>query len=105
MEGAELADLRRSLRTLLAGEAAPGGCTVASAGTLEEIRRETQSGGHIELVVPEVSDLDKGLISVASPIGKAIMGSEEGDELRVTTPSGTREFEVLDLKTIHDKED
>ena len=31
-----------------------------------------------ELVVPEVSDLDKGLISVASPIGKAIMGSEEG---------------------------
>ena len=56
-----------------------------------------------ELVVPEVCDLDKGLISIASPIGKAIMGSKAGDDLTVTTPSGTRDFEVLELQTMHDK--
>jgi transcription elongation factor GreA len=57
-----------------------------------------------ELVVPELSDLDRGLISIASPIGRGLMGVEEGDEIAVSTPSGTRRFEVLGLQTIHDKE-
>jgi transcription elongation factor GreA len=56
-----------------------------------------------ELVVPELSDLDRGLISIASPIGRGLMGVEEGDEIAVSTPSGTRRFEVLELLTIHDK--
>jgi transcription elongation factor GreA len=57
-----------------------------------------------ELVVPELSDLTKGLISVASPIGKGILGGGEGDELEVVIPSGTKRYELLKFRTIHDRE-
>jgi transcription elongation factor GreA len=57
-----------------------------------------------QLVFPEAADLDKGLLSIASPIGKALVGLKEGDEVKVEIPSGTRNFEVLGLKTVHEKD-
>ena len=56
-----------------------------------------------ELVFPEVADLAKGLISVASPIGRSLVGHRAGDTVKVKIPTGTREFELLGLRTIHDK--
>ena len=56
-----------------------------------------------ELVMPEDADAEKGLISTSSPIGRAILNREEGDEISVTTPNGTRRFEILKLVTIHDE--
>jgi len=56
-----------------------------------------------ELVMPEDSDPDKGLISVASPVGRAFVGKEEGDEVEAPTPSGRRSFEIVKLITIHDE--
>ena len=56
-----------------------------------------------ELVMPEDSDPDRGFISVASPIGRALVGKEEGDEVTVPTPAGTRELEIVQLVTIHDE--
>ncbi|MDP6580352.1 MAG: transcription elongation factor GreA [Vicinamibacterales bacterium] len=53
------------------------------------------------LVMPEDADPDKGWISTASPIGRALVGKEEGDEVTVPTPNGTREFELVKLITIH----
>jgi transcription elongation factor GreA len=66
----------------------------------------TENGASMtyELVMPEDSDPDKGLISVASPIGRALVGKEEGDEVNVPTPAGIRRFEILKLVTIHDEE-
>ena len=57
-----------------------------------------------QLVFPEASDLDKGLLSIASPIGKALIGLKEGDEVKIEIPSGARNFEVLGLKTVHEKD-
>ncbi len=57
-----------------------------------------------KLVTSEESDPENGLISTVSPIGQALMGKEEGDEVKVKTPSGWRNFEVVRLKTIHEKE-
>ncbi len=56
-----------------------------------------------QLVMPEDADPTKGLISTASPIGRAIVGKQEGDEVTVPTPTGTRVFEMLKLTTIHDE--
>lgn len=56
-----------------------------------------------ELVIPEVADLDKGFVSIASPIGKAMMGREEGDRVTVKIPAGERTFEILGLRTLHDR--
>ncbi len=55
-----------------------------------------------QLVMPEDADAEKGWISTASPIGRSLLGKEEGDEVRVPTPKGVRVFEVLKLITIHD---
>ena len=54
-----------------------------------------------ELVMPEDTDPTKGWVSTASPIGRAIVGREEGDEIAVKTPNGVREFEIIKLTTIH----
>jgi transcription elongation factor GreA len=56
-----------------------------------------------KLVTSEESDPEKGLISTVSPIGQALMGKEEGDEVKVKTPNGWRNFEVKRLTTIHEQ--
>ena len=55
------------------------------------------------LVTPEESDPQQGLISTTSPVGKSLMGKEEGDEVVVRTPAGARSFEIRRLTTIHDQ--
>ena len=55
-----------------------------------------------KLVTSEESDPEKGLISTVSPIGQSLMGKEEGDEVKVKTPNGWRNFEVKRLYTVHD---
>ncbi|MND07137.1 Transcription elongation factor GreA [compost metagenome] len=55
-----------------------------------------------QLVMPEEADPEKGLVSTSSPIGRAILNKEEGDEITVSTPNGKREFELVKLVTIHD---
>src|SRR6187455_1906411 len=56
-----------------------------------------------QLVMPEEADAEKGLISTSSPIGRAILNKEEGDEINVTTPNGARTFELIKVITIHDE--
>jgi transcription elongation factor GreA len=56
-----------------------------------------------ELVFPELADLERGLISIASPIGKSLVGKQEGDEVTIRTPSGEKRFELLGLETAHDR--
>ena len=55
-----------------------------------------------QLVMPEDADAAKGLISTTSPIGRALINKEPGDSVKVTTPGGQREFEIVKLITIHD---
>jgi transcription elongation factor GreA len=55
------------------------------------------------LVTPEESDPTGGLISTVSPVGRSLMGREEGDEVTVTTPAGSRTFEIKRLTTLHDE--
>ena len=54
------------------------------------------------LVIPEESDPTAGMISTVSPVGRSLMGKEPGDEVTVTTPAGSRRFEIKALKTLHD---
>ena len=55
------------------------------------------------LVTPEESDPAAGLISTVSPIGRSLMGKQEGDEVVVSIPAGSRTFEIRRLKTLHDQ--
>ena len=67
--------------------------------------KETTSGEEIvyDLVTPEEADPATGRISPSSPIGKSLLNHEEGDVVEVRVPSGTKEYEVIRLVTIHEQ--
>ena len=67
---------------------------------LFDLKREAETT--YKLVMSEESDFAKGLLSTTSPIGRALMGKEAGDSVKVATPSGPREFEILEFRTIHE---
>ena len=57
------------------------------------------------LVTSEEADAANGKISTTSPIGRALIGKEVGDEVRVQSPGGVKQFEILRLTTIHDAQE
>jgi transcription elongation factor GreA len=56
-----------------------------------------------KLVSSEEADVEKGMISTTSPIGRALLNRKVGDEVQVLTPAGKKEFEILRLFTIHEE--
>ncbi len=64
---------------------------------------DLDSGEKVEytFVFPEEVDPEGGKISLASPIGKSLVGRKEEDEVIVVTPSGRREYYIEELITIH----
>lgn len=50
-----------------------------------------------QLLGPEESDVKQGIISVQSPLGRSIIGKQIGDEVKVVTPRGVREFEIINI--------
>ena len=63
--------------------------------TLFDMKTETEVT--FQLLGPEEVDVDKGVISFLSPLGKALLGKEEDDEVSVGTPGGMREYEVISI--------
>ncbi len=58
-----------------------------------------------ELVLPEEADPASGKVSFSSPLGRGFSGRQEGDELSIDVPSGRRSYEILSVKTIHEREE
>jgi len=54
------------------------------------------------LVTSEEADVHQGLISTSSPIGKGLLNKQVGDEVNIVIPGGTKEFEILKVKTMHE---
>jgi len=54
------------------------------------------------LVTTEEASPADGKISPTSPIGRALLGKEEGDVVKVQSPGGLKELEIVKLTTIHD---
>ena len=77
----------------------------AGFGSTVHLIAESGDAVVYQLVMPEDADVEKGMISTSSPIGRAILNKEEGDEVKVTTPNGVRRFELIKVTTIHDDEE
>jgi transcription elongation factor GreA len=67
-----------------------------------DVAKETKI--EYKLVTVEEADASKGLISTTSPIGRALLGKKVGDEVKVTTPAGLKEYEVVRLVTIYEED-
>ncbi len=63
---------------------------------------DTDSGDErcYQIVGEDEADIKKGLISVNSPIARALIGKNAGDVVQVNTPGGMREFEIMKVQYI-----
>jgi len=58
---------------------------------------DTGENVEYQLVGPDESDIEKGRISISSPLGKAILGKKPGDELTFEVPDGKRFYELVEI--------
>lgn len=66
-----------------------------------KVKLENLNNGKIanyQIVSEYEADLDKGLISDQSPVARALMGKEEGDNVEIKTPGGVTDYEILEVK-------
>ncbi len=56
-----------------------------------------------EIVFPEEANVAAGMISVNSPVGRALLNKAEGDEIEVQTPKGKKAYQIVSLRTLHDR--
>lgn len=56
-----------------------------------------------EIVFPEEVDAAAGQISLGSPIGRALLNKGVDDEIEVQTPKGKRSYQIVELRTLHDR--
>lgn len=78
---------------------------VSYGSTVQLLDLNTGKEVTYRLVSSEESDAGKGLISTSSPIGKSLLGHEQGDEVQIRTPRGVKNYEIVKLATIHDTAD
>jgi transcription elongation factor GreA len=67
-----------------------------STVVIEDLESEEQIT--YRMVGPFEADIQAGTLSVTSPLGKALIGRQEGDEIKVRTPKGLKEFEVVRIR-------
>jgi len=75
-----------------------GGVKVKFGAFVELEDMDTGKVVTYRLVGPDESDLKQGKISITSPVARALVGKEVGDEVQVQTPGGVRNYEVSDVR-------
>ena len=63
---------------------------------------DTKEEETLELIIPDTMDIDDGQISVASPLGSALVEKKVGQVAEARLPFGTRKLKILKLQTLHD---
>jgi transcription elongation factor GreA len=63
---------------------------------------DTKQDEIIELVIPDAMDIDKGHVSVSSPLGRALLDKKPKDSVTVVLPMGKRRLRIVRLETLHD---
>ena len=63
---------------------------------------ELESGNEVtyQIVGRAEADIKKGTISVTSPVARALIGREVGDEVKVKAPGGVKAYEIVDVRWI-----
>ena len=97
LEG-KISDLENKLRTAEIIEEAEIGNGVQLGSTVVLLNQETGTETEYTIVGSDEADPFAGLMSNESPIGSAIMGHVEGDEVEIQVPSGIRHMKILSIR-------
>jgi transcription elongation factor GreA len=76
------------------------GGRVVFGATVDVVDEETGEEASYQIVGDDEADIKQGLISVSSPIARALIGKREGDIAQVQTPGGIRELEVVAVRYV-----
>ncbi len=76
------------------------GGRIVFGATVELLNASTDEEVTYQIVGDLESDIEKSRISISSPIARALIGKEEGDEADVQTPAGVTTYEILSVKYI-----
>ncbi|MBA1444890.1 MAG: transcription elongation factor GreA [Chromatiales bacterium] len=76
------------------------GGKVVFGATVDVLELDNDAELTYQIVGEDEADIKNGLISVGSPIARALIGKSEGDDVFLDTPGGGREFEILDVRYI-----
>jgi transcription elongation factor GreA len=74
-----------------------GGDVITFGATVTLKDMDTDEEKTYTLMGPDESNVKKGIISVLSPVGQALLGKEEGDEILVEAPRGRIEYEIISV--------
>ncbi len=74
------------------------GGKVVFGATVDLIELDNDEEFTYQIVGEDEADIKQGLISVSSPIARALIGKSEGDDVFLQTPNGPREFEILEVR-------
>lgn len=66
------------------------------------VDEETDEESTYSIVGPYEADIAKGLISTGSPIARALIGKQVGDQAEVQSPRGPRPYEILSVEVLKD---
>jgi transcription elongation factor GreA len=78
----------------------PATTRVVFGSTLELEDQDSAAKVVYQLFGDDEADIKKGLLSVSSPIARALIGKSEGDVVDVTTPGGTRSYEIVSVRYV-----
>jgi len=73
------------------------GHTVKFGAHVQLLNLETEEQAEYQIVGPEESDINVGRISISSPLARALIGKQAGDEVTVRLPAGNRTYEVQEI--------
>jgi transcription elongation factor GreA len=73
------------------------GSTVKFGARVKLVDEETDEEVVYQIVGSEEAEIQRGLLSISAPLGRALIGREAGETVEVTTPRGTRYFEILEV--------
>ncbi len=76
------------------------GGTVKFGATVTLIDDDTEAEMHFQIVGEDESDVKQKRLSIASPLARALIGKEVGDEVEVTTPGGHKLYELIKIKFV-----
>ena len=71
------------------------GDTVKFGATVKLVDEDTESEVAYKIVGENEADVKKGKVSITSPIARALIGKRKGEQVEVTTPKGSRSYEIL----------
>lgn len=93
-------EAKLSLAQIIDVEKLDAGGKVVFGATVHLVNAEDETEKRYQIVGEDEADIRQGLISVRSPLARAMIGKREGDEIEVAAPKGRQSYEIVGVEYV-----